>query len=142
MKSSSDIAYKADGLVARSRTDWIERVAVSAALLCLVHCLALPIAIAALPALSRILSLPENIHAWLLMLAVPASLAALLGGGLRRAKRIPVAFGVGGIAMLALGALVYGGSPAETPITVLGSLTLAFAHLMNWRLRHAQRAEH
>ena len=142
MKSSPDVAYEADGLVARSRTDWIERVAVSAALLCLVHCLVLPIAIAALPALSRMLSLPESIHVWLLMLAVPASLGALLGGGLRQAKRVPLAFGAGGIAMLALGALVYGGSPAETPVTVAGSLTLALAHLLNWRLRHARRREH
>lgn len=139
MKDFPDVPCEASRLGTQSRTDWIERVAVSAAFLCLIHCLALPIAIAALPALSRVLSLPENIHAWLLMLAVPASTAALLSGGFARAKRVPMAVGAAGIALLAAGALVYGGTSAETPVTVAGSLTLAFAHLSNWRLRHARR---
>jgi len=138
MKSSSDIACEANRLVAQTRTDWIERVAFSAALLCLVHCLALPIAIAALPALSRVLALPENIHAWLLLLAVPASSLALFGGGFGRERRSLLVLGATGIALLASGALVFGASAAETPVTVAGSLMLAFAHLSNWRLRHAR----
>lgn len=138
MKDFPDVPCEADRLGTQSRTDWIERVAISAAFVCLIHCLALPIAIAALPALSRVLSLPENIHAWLLMLAVPASLGALLSGGFARTKRVPLVLGVAGIALLAAGALVCGGTSAETPVTVAGSLTLALAHLANWRLRHAR----
>ncbi len=138
MKNPPDVACEPNRLAAQVRTDWIERVAFSAALLCLVHCLALPIAIAALPALSRVLALPENVHVWLLVLAVPASTLALLGGGFGRERRGLLVLGAAGIAMLASGALVFGASFAETPVTVAGSLTLAFAHLTNWRLRHAR----
>lgn len=132
------MACEANRLAAQARTDWIERVAFGAALLCLVHCLALPIAIAALPALSRILALPENLHAWLLVLAVPASTLALLGGGFKRERRAVLLFGFAGIVMLAAGALIFGATAAETPVTVAGSLVLASAHLSNWRLRHAR----
>ncbi|MET0310055.1 MAG: MerC domain-containing protein [Sphingomonas sp.] len=138
MKNLPDIACEADRLVAQARADWIERVAFSAAMLCLVHCLALPIALAALPALSKALSLPENIHLWLLALAVPASTWALVSGGMGRATRAPLLLGAFGLMLLALGAIVFAQSAAETPVTVAGSLLLALAHVMNWRLRHAR----
>jgi hypothetical protein len=138
MKNAPDVACETSRLAAQVRTDWIERVAFSAALLCLIHCLALPVAIAALPALSRVLALPENAHAWLLLLAVPASTLALIGGGFARERRGLLILGSAGIVMLASGALIFGASPAETPVTVAGSLMLAFAHLSNWRRRHAR----
>ncbi len=122
------------------RTDWIERAAVGASLLCLVHCLALPLLIAALPALSNILAMPESIHLWILAFAVPTSLLALLTGRARHGAIWPVVIGIAGLALLALGTLVWGKTAAETPITVAGSLSLALAHILNWRLRHARHS--
>lgn len=126
--------------------DWIERAAFTASLLCLVHCLALPLVIAALPMLARALALPESVHVWLLAFAIPASGAALLAGHVRHGAAWPLGAGGVGLLLLAVGALAFGGSGAETPLTVSGGLILASAHIGNWRLRHARhdcdRPEH
>jgi hypothetical protein len=138
MENSPDIACKANRLSAQVRADWLERLAFSAALLCLIHCLALPVALAVLPMLSKILALPETLHLWLLCLAVPASTLALVSGGVGRKKRVPLLLGGAGLALLAAGAILFGATAAETPATVAGSLALAAAHGLNWRLRHAR----
>lgn len=117
--------------------DWIERAALSASTLCLIHCLALPLLFAALPALSGVLALPEDVHLFILLFAVPSSLLALLAGRTGHGADYPLAAGSIGLILLATAILplfaVY-----ETPITVGGSLMLASAHVMNWRLRHAR----
>lgn len=116
--------------------DWIERAAVGASFACLIHCLALPLLLAAMPVLSSVLAIPEEFHLWVLAFAVPASGAALVSGRLRHHAIVPMLLGVFGLTLLALGAIVVGGERWETPVTVIGSLTLASAHLLNWRMRH------
>lgn len=120
--------------------DWIERAAVGASILCLIHCLALPILLAALPALSTILSVPESIHVWILAFAIPAAGAALVTGYRRHMARYPMVMGVIGLAFMAIGAFVFARQWLETPTTVFGSITLASAHVINWRLRHRGHA--
>ncbi|HEX7655746.1 MAG TPA: MerC domain-containing protein [Sphingomonas sp.] len=120
--------------------DWIERAAVGASILCLIHCLALPILLAALPALSTILSVPESIHVWILAFAIPAAGAALVTGYRRHMARYPMVMGVIGLTFMAIGAFVFAQQWLETPITVFGSITLASAHVINWRLRHRGHA--
>ncbi len=116
--------------------DWIERAAISASALCLVHCLALPLVLAALPALSNVLALPESIHVWILLFAVPSSLLALFSGRARHGASYPIAIGVVGLSALAIGIMPFA-HQIETYVTVTGSLALAGAHIQNWRLRHA-----
>lgn len=122
----------------RARNDWMESAAVGASLLCLAHCLALPLIIAALPALSNVLAIPETFHLWVLGFAVPASGAALVAGRARHGARWPLALGALGLILLAVGAILFGSMPAETPTTVAGSLLLVTAHLCNWRLRRGR----
>ncbi|WP_163831461.1 MerC family mercury resistance protein, partial [Proteus mirabilis] len=58
---------RCDPHASRTRTiDLVERAAVGASLLCLVHCAGLPLLLAALPALSRMVAIPEALHLWLL----------------------------------------------------------------------------
>lgn len=120
-----------------SRIDWVERAALIGSAACLIHCLALPIAFAALPVLSRVLRIPEAFHLWMIVAVVPLSTMALLAGRSRHRGRAPLAVGFAGLVALAIGALAFGGGAAETPVTVAGSLMLAWAHVANWRLRHA-----
>lgn len=120
-----------------SREDFLERAAMGASLLCLIHCLALPLVIAALPALSRILNISESFHIWVLLFATPTSGAALFAGRLRHGAFWPITLGFVGLLCLAIGALLFLETPVETPVTVSGSLLLATAHIGNWRLRHA-----
>ena len=105
---------------------------------CLVHCMGLPLIVAMLPTLQQALSLPDQVHVWLLWFVVPASGFALVSGQLRHGKIWPLALGLCGLGALAAGALVLLGTAAETPVTVAGSLMLAGAHLANWRFRHAR----
>ncbi len=117
--------------------DWVERAALSASMLCLIHCLALPLVLAALPIVSATIALPEQVHVAILAFAIPSSLAALLMGMRRHLAVGPLFAGIAGLGLLALGALVFGATWLETPITVTGSLVLAAAHVRNWKLRHA-----
>ncbi len=119
--------------------DWVERAAVSASLLCLVHCLALPFLLAALPALATIVPVSESFHLWVLAFAVPASAIALLSGMTRHGTTWLLVPGAIGLALLASGAIPFGTTRWETPLTIIGSLTLAGTHLLNWRRRHAAR---
>ncbi|MEK7343608.1 MAG: MerC domain-containing protein [Pseudomonadota bacterium] len=118
--------------------DWLERVAVGASLLCLLHCLALPLLIAALPALSRLLAIPESFHLLMLLIAIPSSGVALLMGRTRHGRLWPLLVGMAGLACLTIATLFFELTPLELPVTVVGSLALAVAHVANWRLRHAQ----
>jgi hypothetical protein len=116
--------------------DWVERAAAGASFLCLIQCAGLPLLLAALPALSRLIAIPEDFHVWILGFAVPASGAALLLGARQHRMWLPLAAGCLGLALLSAGALFLLGSPYETPVTVAGSIFLVIAHVGNWRLRH------
>ena len=117
--------------------DWLDRAALGASALCLVHCLALPLIIAALPALSHLLSLPELIHFWILLFAVPTAGLAFVTGRNRHGATYPLIVGAFGLVALAIG-VAFASTRLETPVTVTGSLLLAAAHIANWRLRHAR----
>lgn len=117
-------------------TDWFERAAVGASALCLIHCAGLPLLLAALPALSKLIALPDSFHVWVLGFAVPTSGAALFLGYRGHRAWSPLFAGGIGLASLSAGALVLLGGPFETPVTIAGSLCLVSAHVANWRLRH------
>jgi hypothetical protein len=120
--------------------DWLDRAALGASVLCLIHCLALPLLLAALPALSRVFAVPESVHIWILAFAVPSSAIALFGGRARHGAAYPIVIGIVGLAFLGLGALPLAGTRWDTIVTVPGSIMLAIAHLTNWRLRHARHS--
>ena len=119
----------------RRSADIIESIAVGATAACLVHCLALPLLIAALPTLASVIPVPEAFHLLALGLAVPATGGALFVGYRRHRLAAPLVAGGVGLALLALGVLRWGGTPLEAPVTIAGSLAIAAAHLFNWRLR-------
>jgi len=116
--------------------DWIERAAAGASFLCLIHCIGLPLLLAALPGLSKLVALPESFHLWMLAFALPASSIALFGGYAGHLRMFPLLIGIGGLVLLAAAALLWPGEMLDTLATIAGALCLMFAHLSNWRLRH------
>jgi len=124
----------------RSRADLIEGIAVGATIACLVHCLALPLLIAAVPVLSSALPVPEHFHLIALALAIPATAGALFAGYRRYRLAAPLIAGTVGLTLLAMGAVHWGETPLETPVTVVGSIAIAAAHLANWRYRRASHS--
>lgn len=114
---------------------WFDGLAVGASVLCLIHCLALPIVIAALPALAARLDLGERFHLGVLAFALPVS-AVALGEGWRRHRGLtPLFVGAAGLVLLAAGLAFEDWVAVETGVTVAGSLLLAGAHVANWRGR-------
>ncbi|WP_242115606.1 MerC domain-containing protein [Sphingomonas lacusdianchii] len=116
------------------RTTLLDGAAIGASLLCLIHCIGLPILFALLPALASIgLPSSEWLHLLLLLTAIPVSALALVGGWRAHGRVVPMLLGALGLAGLAAG-LAFDSVPgAETALTVAGSLALAMAHIGNWR---------
>lgn len=114
---------------------WLDGMAVGASAACLVHCLALPVLIAALPTLAQSLDIGEGFHTAILLFALPASAFALIGGYRLHGAIIPIAVGGLGLSLLSVAVLLGIRPPFETLLTVAGSLFLAAAHIGNWRMR-------
>jgi hypothetical protein len=110
---------------------------------CLLHCLALPLLLLLAPALSRWIALPEGIHAAILLLALPAAAVAMRDGWRQHRRIVPAMLAAAGLVLLALGLSAHEGwieaansEAADRLLTSIGALTLAAAHLVNWRWRH------
>lgn len=121
-------------------TDWLDGAAVGLSGLCLLHCLALPFFVGALPMLMPFSE--SHLHAQMLFVAVPLS-AVAIGLGYARHRNARVLFAaLAGMSLLVVGATVAHGSlglVADRLFTVSGSLVLAAAHLWNGLLSRRHR---
>lgn len=121
-------------------TEWLDGAAVGLSGLCLLHCLALPFVVGALPMLMPFAE--SHLHAQMLLVAVPLSAVAIgLGYARHRNARVLLA-ALAGMSLLVVGATVAHGSlglVADRLFTVSGSLVLAAAHLWNGLLSRRQR---
>lgn len=123
-------------------SDLVESMAIFGALACLAHCIALPLLIALLPALTAVTPLPTTFHIVALLFAVPTTALALYMGYRRHREPVPLLGGLLGLALLAIGVLVFGEGPYEVPVTILGSIGIVTAHVANWRYRRMAHAPH
>ena len=116
----------------------LDQVAVALSGLCLVHCLALPFAIAILPFLGQFSD--DHLHVQMLIMVIPVSVIALVLG-FRRHRHVGIVIaGIVGLAVVTLGGTVAHdsyGLLADRLLTIAGSLALAITHYRNFRLsRH------
>lgn len=118
---------------ASARQQWGDGLAIAASALCLVHCLVLPGAILLLPAAALWMALPESLHAWLLGLTLPVSVAALIVGFRRHRQTLPLAIAGAGSLCLAAAVLLARSGAGETGLTVIGSALLIAGHMINRR---------
>jgi hypothetical protein len=107
----------------------------AASALCLVHCLAMPLLIAAFP----LLGLTGDHHAWhdalLLVVTVPV-LLALVPGYLKHRDPVALSLGLVGLGAFLVAVFLVGpqfGELAETVAAVASSVLLLGAHLRNHR---------
>lgn len=116
--------------------DLVEGTAISASLLCLVHCLALPLLLLALPAIAEAFVQSELFHVVVAALVVPAAALAFALGYRRHRALLPAMLGAVGVACIVV-ALVPAleESLSADILTAAGSLFLIAGHLINWRLR-------
>lgn len=111
---------------------WLDWAAIGASGLCLVHCLALPLLIASLPALGDLAG--SRTHWILLAFALPVSLW-VLARDRGPAAFAPFVIGVAGLSLMTLGVALFEGHPEETESTIAGVLLVAAAHVLRWRRR-------
>jgi len=115
----------------------MDKAAIGLSLVCIVHCLAMPIAIVMLPALGATFLEDEKFHFAILFLVIPTSLFALgLGCKKHRRKEI-LAIGLLGLFVLCL-ILIIGeetlGEFGEKVSTIIGAFIVALAHIRNFTL--------
>lgn len=114
-----------------------DRVAALLSNLCLMHCLALPLA-ALLPTgllmggiSVHALHGPHWLHWGLLLLALPVSLLALCHGWRAHGRKLPLLLALPGFALMGAGASLHGAGWLESVLTVAGGLVIALAHWRN-----------
>lgn len=124
----------------RQRT--LDALAVSLSGLCLIHCLALPLALTLFPIFASALADDALFHRLLYLAVLPTSCLAFVLGYRHHRDRSLILVGGVGIFILGLAALLghdLFGQSGERWVTSLGGLVLAAAHVINYR--HS-RAEH
>ncbi len=121
---------------------WLDRWGIVISSICLVHCLALPVLIALLPAVAPLLP-PDNwVHPVLIGMALPVTGWALVRGYRLHREWRAVALGVVGLGLIGGGVLLDAVPLAAAGLTVIGGLFVAAAHLLNWRAHSALGAGH
>ena len=116
-------------------TDGVESAAISASLLCLVHCLALPILLLLLPSAAEAFVRSEAFHYVAVGLVTPFACIAFALGYIRHRALHPALFGAVGVACLVIALFPGITETLALWLTVGGSILLVVGHLINWRLR-------
>ena len=125
------------------KTKWLDITSMGLSGLCVVHCLALPFLVAALPFLGAF-TRTEWVHQVLILIAAPLTALAFWRA---KAWAKPEIAGlmIVGILLLAAAAFIPALDAYEVVISVSGALCLAGAHLMNYlggrHLFHRHTAE-
>lgn len=116
-----------------------DRVGIFASVLCLIHCLLLPVLVPLLPLVAGVAG-TESVHEGLLVLLTLCAILAFVPGVRAHRAYSIVAFGGLGVLLLAGGVLAHDW-PAlaglDTPLTVVGGLMLVTTHFFNSRLCQA-----
>ncbi|HEY8520765.1 MAG TPA: MerC domain-containing protein [Gammaproteobacteria bacterium] len=115
---------------------YFDRIAIALSAICIVHCLAVPLAVAVLPVAALAVGGDAHFHQLMLWLVVPTSVAGF-ALGYRVHRRVGVV-AVAAAAVLALAAAATWGHAswgfaAEAAVSVAASLALAGAHWVNFR---------
>lgn len=131
---SSRNACKENTLVPPQYANRFETSALLLSGLCVVHCLGLPLLLAAIPVLANVLALPEAVHFYIVLLALPLSLSVLAYGTCQHKSFIPLAAGAAGLLSMTI-ALTAIHHSDEIILSSVGAIVVAFAHINNWKRR-------
>lgn len=114
-----------------------DRTAIGLSLVCAIHCLLLPVAVAVLPSATLIGLEDELFHRLLLIVVLPVSAFALISGLRKHRNRTVLIVGVTGLMVLIVGA-AFGhdlfGETGERIVTLVGSALVALGHFRNFQL--------
>ena len=115
----------------------LDKIAVSASMICAVHCLCLPIFVVLSPAIAATIFGQESFHQLLVYFIIPISLVGLFMGCRKHRSTIVMLLGFGGLMTLGIAAILGHsilGETGETILTLLGSFAIASSHVRNYIL--------
>ena len=111
---------------------YLDRAAMWLSGLCLVHCLALPLAMLLAPTLSHWVEATETTTHWILFgIAIPISLVAFVQGYRRLRSNLTLLLGGLGLLLMLVAVSHVFGRELEVVLTVVGVTAVMFAHLRN-----------
>ena len=117
--------------------EYSDKTAISLSLICLAHCLLVPILLVLFSGYVTLSYNNELIHYLLLLLAIPVSLYALFRGMRNHSKLIFFVIGLLGITALifavTIGTAIWG-EFGEKLFTTIGASLIVFAHYKNYKL--------
>lgn len=111
--------------------NWLDRSAMGLSGLCVVHCLAGSVLLAALSATGGLWN--HEVHAIGLAIALPLAIFALVRGVRLHNRHLVVVLGGTGLVLMTGSLFLAHGGWAEIAMSVSGVLLLASAHLLNLR---------
>lgn len=112
---------------------WVDRMGVWVSVACAVHCIALPLLLAAIPAVSVILWIGEGLERVLAFAAVFLAVGCLCWGfRIHRKKRLFLTFAAA--ATFIISGQLYAHGWVEVTLVVIGALGLVGSHLLNQKL--------
>lgn len=127
----------------RKLLNFADSSAIFLSIICIIHCLALPIIVIALPALTSLAFFEDEIfHTWLLFAVIPISIFAVLMGYIHHRSWPIVIISTTGIATLVLVAILghdVFGEVGEIAVSVIGSILVAYGHVKNFKYRNTWR---
>ena len=115
----------------------LDRFAIGASILCLLHCLVTPLLVVLFPVVVGTFLTQESFHWVLLLWVLPTSVSAIWIGCRRHKDRSVFLMVSAGLAVLCAAVLwgnALGGEAGEKGATVVGSLAMVAGHWRNFRL--------
>ena len=113
-----------------------DKAAISLSVLCMVHCLLLPLLVVLLPSIAALPLQDEVFHIWMVIAVVPISAYALTMGCKKHKRYLMLLVGAVGLLILSIVAF-FGhdllGEELEKMGTLVGALIIAIAHVWNFR---------
>jgi len=119
-----------------------DKLAIAFSMVCLIHCLALPILLILLPPFSGLFALDDEMfHQWMLFAVLPISIAALMMGCLHHRSYKVFLVGSIGLSLIIISTTLGHdllGETGEVVLSILGSMIIAFGHFRNYQLSSAR----
>ncbi len=115
----------------------VDKIAVSASILCGVHCLFLPLLVVVSPTIAATIFGQESFHQILVFFIIPISVIGLFMGCRKHKNKFVALLGLVGLMTLGLAASLGHsmlGESGETILTLIGSLAIASSHVRNYLL--------
>jgi len=123
----------------------LDRSAIGLSVLCLLHCIAVPVAFVVSFSFPALWMVDERFHQFLVFLVLPTSFLALALGCKKHRTWVVAAWGICGITLLLVAALFghdWVGESGEKLLTGIGSILVVIGHVLNYRLCRSNACSH